>query len=417
MTMKSSNLSGNQEDNRRARIGIAKLTKLAFDGADLGPLWNSLLDEVARDPRNTAAVMDMSVIAQLLGDRDSGLMLQSGALNIERLYRSPCSSPTPRLRVLALAAAIDMGANTPLEFLLEDSDIELLTLYIVPGMPVPDPLPAHDVAFVAVPDSKETQATLAEIDRRIPSWPRPVLNLPQRIAELNRDRLHRLLKSVPGLHMPTTARVSRSRLSGIGQEAASLRESLEDGVFPLIARPVDSHAGRGLAKLDEPSDIEQYLQQRPEPEFFISHYVDYSDADGLFRKYRVVVIDGRPYACHMAISDQWKIWYLNADMAASIAKRAEEERFMSNFDEAFAGRHAIALAEMTKRIGLEYFAIDCAETRAGELLLFEADNAMIVHNMDPPEIFPYKAPQMRRIFQAFAKTMQACAQLPHKRAA
>ena len=32
----------------------------------------------------------------------------------------------------------------------------------------------------------------------------------------------------------------------------------------------------------------------------------------------------------------------------------------------------------------------------GSLLIFEADNTAIVHNMDPPDIFPYKAPQMRQ---------------------
>ena len=38
----------------------------------------------------------------------------------------------PRLRVLALAAATDMGSNTPIEFLLEESGIELMTLYVMP---------------------------------------------------------------------------------------------------------------------------------------------------------------------------------------------------------------------------------------------------------------------------------------------
>ena len=404
-----------RDDIPPARIGLAKLTKLAYGGADLKPLWKSLLNDVTQDPRNAAAAMDLSVVVQLLGDQESGLALQSVALKTERLYRLPCPTPTPRLRVLTLAAEVDMGANTPIEFLLEGSDIELYTLYIVPGMPLPDPLPAHDIAFVAVPDSEETRATLAELSRRIPTWPRPVLNLPQGIAKLNRDRLHGLLKSVPGLYIPMTTRVSRARLSDIGLGIAPLRESLEDGVFPLIARPLDSHAGRGLAKLEKPSDIGEYLQQRPELEFFISRYVDYRDADGLFRKYRVAVIDGRPYACHMAIADQWKIWYLNADMAESAAKRAEEARFMTTFDETFAKRHAGALAEMSKRVGLEYFAIDCAETRDGKLLVFEGHNAMIVHDMDPPEIFPYKPPQMRKIFDAFVAMLHSHSQRPRQR--
>jgi hypothetical protein len=36
------------------------------------------------------------------------------------------------------------------------------------------------------------------------------------------------------------------------------------------------------------------------------------------------------------------------------------------------------------------------------LLIFEADNTAVVHDMDPPDIFPYKLPQMRKVFDAFA---------------
>ncbi len=168
-------------------------------------------------------------------------------------------------------------------------------------------------------------------------------------------------------------------------------------MFPLIVRPVDSHAGRGLAKLNASSDIGEYLAEHGEEEFFLSRFIDYSSADGLFRKYRIAVIDGQPYPCHMAISDQWKIWYLNAGMDQSALKRAEEENFMVEFQDGFARRHHEVLAEIAARVGLEYFAIDCAETRSGELVLFEGDNSMIVHNMDPVDIYPYKPPHMRKI--------------------
>ena len=57
------------------------------------------------------------------------------------------------------------------------------------------------------------------------------------------------------------------------------------------------------------------------------------------------------------------------------------------------------MAEMAARIGLDYFTIDCAENKRGELLIFEADNTAVVHNMDSPELFPYKPPQMRAIFE------------------
>ena len=55
---------------------------------------------------------------------------------------------------------------------------------------------------------------------------------------------------------------------------------------------------------------------------------------------------------------------------------------------------------MSARIGLDYVAIDCAETAEGALLVFEADNTAIVHDMDPPNVYPYKSFQMKKIFQA-----------------
>jgi len=387
--------------NIQTRIGMAKLTKMAFDNVQLKPLWDQLYLEVEKNPLNAAAMMDLSDIAQISGLQANGLVIQSGALGIERLYRIPCATDKPRLRVLKISAPIDMGANTPIDFLLEGSDVELIVLYIVPGTPLPDPLPQHDVAFVAVPDSEAGRPVLAEIERLVPHWPRPILNLPSRVHHLNRDELYALLKPIPRLYIPMTARLSRERLVDIGVGKIPLEGILADGAYPLIVRPIDSHAGRGLDKLEKPADIDRYLAQHPEDFFFISRYIDYSGTDGQFRKHRIVFIDGRPYACHMAISEQWKIWYLNANMAASAAKRKEEESFMLDFDNTFGARHAQALADIGKNINLEYFAIDCAETKEGDLLIFEAGNTMIIHDMDPTGVYPYKHPQMMRVFQAF----------------
>jgi len=59
------------------------------------------------------------------------------------------------------------------------------------------------------------------------------------------------------------------------------------------------------------------------------------------------------------------------------------------------------LAAIYQRSKLDYICIDCAETRNGELLIFEIDHAMVVHAMDPEDIFPYKQVHMRKVRQAF----------------
>jgi len=206
-------------------------------------------------------------------------------------------------------------------------------------------------------------------------------------------------------------------LSEVAQSRLSLADIAAELKFPIIVRPRGSHAGVGLAKLDDPSALARYLAERPEQEFFVSRFVDYANEDGLFRKYRVVFVGGRPYACHMAIAARWDIWYLNAGMSDNAAKRLEEETFMRTFDIGFARRHATALAGMAERIGLDYFTIDCAENKDGDLLIFEADNTAVVHNMDSPEVFPYKPPQMRRIFEAFAAMLHGRARPGRERAA
>jgi hypothetical protein len=43
----------------------------------------------------------------------------------------------------------------------------------------------------------------------------------------------------------------------------------------------------------------------------------------------------------------------------------------------------------------------------GSLLIFEIDNAAIVHALDDPDDFPYKRPQMRKVFAAFRDMLLA----------
>jgi glutathione synthase/RimK-type ligase-like ATP-grasp enzyme len=387
-------------------LGVAKLSKLAFDGVDLGPLRSQLLDKYVFEPDNAAALMDLAVIEQLLGNLEDGLARQHEALQLRRIYRSPCEAAKPGVRLLAFAAPGDIGNNTPLEFLLEGSDIALTTLYVVPGEPLPEPIPDHDVAIATACESDKNQAVQAEITRLTADWPKPVLNHPDQIALLARERLHALLKPVASIEMPMTVRIDRASLAEIGAGRTPLRAHLADGVFPVIARPLGSHAGFGLKKLDDAAAVTAYLAERAEAGFYLSRYVDYRSPDGRFRKYRIVFVDGRAYACHMAIAEQWMIYYLNAGMGESAAKQAEEERFMTAFSSEFARRHKAALAALAERIGLDYFGIDCAQTGDGKLLLFEADIAMIVHLMDSPTTYPYKVPQMRSVFAAFCAMLK-----------
>ena len=114
---------------------------MAVAGIDLRPLWRTLIAKVIDGTIKAGEGLDLSLIAQLLGDKPAGLAIQNEILSSHQLFRSPCAVTKPRLRVLALAAATDMGSNMPIEFLLEQSDIELMTLYVIPEIELPDRCP------------------------------------------------------------------------------------------------------------------------------------------------------------------------------------------------------------------------------------------------------------------------------------
>src|SRR5476651_1867183 len=180
-------LSDHWDEICTPRMGVAKLTRMAFEGQDMRARWHALMDQATDDVAGSGTGMDLSVISQLLGDQTTGLAIQKDTLALQRLYRSPCAVERPKLRVLAFAAVMDIGGNTPLEFLLQGSDIELATFYVVPGMPLPDPMPDHDVAIVVAPDGDTARPSMLTIESLLSIWPRPVLNLPANIGLLDRD--------------------------------------------------------------------------------------------------------------------------------------------------------------------------------------------------------------------------------------
>lgn len=388
-------------------VGLAAISRMVFEGdSELQPLWDRLVGGVDGGPGDAARLMDLSTILLATGSRDQGLQLQGQALDLRRLY-SPSAGRGGALKVLALVAPGDFMANTPLEFLLDGSDVDLTLLY-VGAEPPPQPLPEHDVAFLAIGESSANLPLLRAIEAQVAAWPRPMVNAAaRRISELTRDGVCALLDGVPGLVAPRAARLERTGLERLISGALPLEAVLPGSDFPILARPIGSHAGAGLAKLDDVAALGPYLEGRAEEGFYLSPFVDYSDpADGLYRKQRIALIEGRPFLCHHAISEHWMVHYLSAGMVENAGRREEEARMMASFDQDFAIRHQAAFQVMAERIGLDYFAIDCAETRDGRLLLFEADVAMIVHNMDPPDLFPYKQPQMRKVFGAFTDMLK-----------
>lgn len=177
----------------------------------------------------------------------------------------------------------DMTANTPIDCMLEDSDIAVTLLYVIPGRPLPAPLPDHDLAFIAIGESLENQVLLRQLDGLSKLSAKPVINNPERIRSLTRDQVSDQLKAVAGIVMPSTVQVSRETLLRVRQQELSLDAIISGGQFPIVARPTDSHGGKDLVRLDRTDDLSAYVDRVADEAFYISPFIDYRSTDGLSR--------------------------------------------------------------------------------------------------------------------------------------
>jgi hypothetical protein len=389
-------------------LGLARLSRAYGAPDELQKLWDELMACATTGAGDNGALLDLGTLLLANGNRDKGLEVQAAAIAEQPLYLRP-TPETAKLRLLAFMRHGDFTANTPLDFLLEGSAVELVQCYI-DAPPSPESLPAHDVAFLAIGEDAEAAPLLASLEAAFDAWPRPVLNnRAALISSLTRDGVCERLSGHADPLSPPVRSLARTELLRVATGEAPSVVFGEGFAFPFIARPLGTHAGVGMEKICSNAEMQAYLAAQEASTFYVTAFVDYAGPDGLFRKYRIVFIKGRPFISHMAVSSRWMVHYLNADMQHSAANRIEEAKAMETFDHEFAVRHADAFRILCETYPFDYFGIDCAETTDGRLLVFEIDVALIVHAMDAEDVYPYKKPAMSKLFAAFVEMLEDAA--------
>ncbi len=376
-------------------MGLVNLTRHAFRGGDLTSIAQQLATRFESRENDASALMDLATIYFLLHIPETALEFQHNAMQLQSRYTLASSPTAPISRLLALHGDGDLMDNLPIEFLLIGSQtIQMDVHYIALGDELPHDLSHYDMVMLAVGESDRNKPLLQQLDQQLQHCPIPIINQAKYIMQTTREGAASAFKDCQNLMMPMATRICRKDVQAMSQD--------QHAAFPMIIRPVQSHSGHGLVRLDNPQSIPAYLaEQAQDSLFYTSPYMDYRSDDGQFRKYRVVLIQGRPFLAHLAISSNWLVHYLNAEMVDNAQKRIEEGEAMQHFDDVFGKKHALAFQAMYEALPLDYLIIDCAETHDGQLLIFEVDTSAIVHDMDPIDIFPYKKLQTRKIFEEF----------------
>ncbi|MDR3515651.1 MAG: tetratricopeptide repeat protein [Azospirillaceae bacterium] len=389
-------------DAANAAIRFSLGNVLAQSG-DLAGAVTALREAVAIDPDFADAHMALYVALQLLHQRPAAIGHLRQAVRIKDLFTEPCRGKQPRRSILVLEAVGDWQANVPHGFLLDPQVSTIHRLFLTEGQSFRDlvSLPPHDVVFNAIAEPDRTAGTLALAARLLEGYPKPVINDPRKVARTGRDAVAQALAD-PALAghdqilVPRMLRLRRDQL--IGPDAAGFLAA--HGVTgTILARPVGTHAGDDLARLDNIAALHDYVAALDADHFFVCPFVDYRDPDGFYRKYRLIFVEGQAYPFHMAVSPRWMVHYYNAPMLENAWMRAEEEAFLADHRTRF-GALQPALDAIARTVDLDYFGLDCGVTADGRLLLFEVDVGIIVHLLDSKEHFPYKHRYVPRIFDA-----------------
>ncbi|WP_173569177.1 ATP-grasp domain-containing protein [Acetobacter conturbans] len=341
-------------------------------------------------------------MCQACGDEPAALKHLDTAMTLDPVQHPRCSNETAKRRVVVLNVPGSFQANAPIAMLM-DGETDLYTMW-VSGDPAKRAMLTAtlkklcpEAVILAMGEDERQMPAILEAEAIARGSGVPVINRAGPIMGVGRSLVPKLLASIPDVMVPSCHTITAP--------------FTDLPPFPLLVRPVSSHAGNALAKIDDQIIFDRYMQENvTHGQYYVTQFVDYASADGLYRKYRVVFIDGVPYPVHLAIHADWAIWYYNARMEVFPERRSEESRFMQDMTSYFPATVVKGLEEIGQKVGLDYFGLDFGVLQNGTLVVFEVETAMIVHDRDPADIFPYKKACIARIRQAFEDMIDQRAQ-------
>jgi hypothetical protein len=310
----------------------------------------------------------------------------AGQAIVRRRYRGQ----SPSVPVLLLVSA--RGGNIPTHPFLDDRVFEISALYAEFHDPS-QPLPPHLLVLNAIGDADLCGEALQRAAEVIARTDAPVINLPAKILPTGRADNARRLAGLQDVVAPKVALLPRDAIA-----------SAPGLTFPLLLRAPGFHTGRHFVRVEQTEDLDTAIASLPGDDLLVIGYLDTRGPDGQARKYRAMIIDGRIYPLHLAISHDWKVHYFTADMAMDAAYRDEERRYLDDIVAVVGTRGMAALEQIGMTLGLDYGGVDFGLDAEGRVLLFEANATMVINPPEPDPMWDYRRAPIGRAIDA-AKQM------------
>lgn len=244
----------------------------------------------------------------------------------------------------------------------------------------------YDCVLNLITDPDQHPRSLETLRKLLRGSTARVINRPEAIARTTRDQVAKRLAGIDGLHVPKVVRLRNPKPG-----AASAAVHSAGLAFPLIVRLAGTHTGKIVAVVEGPEQLDSACAGAGD--FIMTEFVDFQSEDGLYRKYRLWSFGGQTIFRHMVVSDTWNVHV--KDRLRFMADRpnlvAEERRLLERPEGAFPPAVHAAFDAVKDRMGLDFFGMDFGITRAGNMVLFEANATMSFFPLEHPPVFDYLA--------------------------
>ena len=382
----------------RARLGAVYLSVGIEDGAE-----HHCRRALEIEPGQAVASQTLAVVLERRGDSLAARAVLDAAYARQSLFLEPAADSPFTVLVLATQSS----GNIPYRHIMPPARYTRLVWYMEHAREEQiQALPAYDVVLNAIGDPDLAGPSRAPVERFLARCTRPVLNLPDKVARTHRHLAPDLLGDLEDVVVPAAVRLDGAKGRPEGLAGAVSRAALP---APWLVRPVGSHGGLGLVKVDGPEALADLDATLARKDVYVTGYHDYRSADGRFRKGRVIFVDRRPFPYHWAVAQDWMVHYDTAGMGGDAGRQAEERRFLDD-PEGFLGARAwAAIARLGERLDLDYCGLDFSILPDGRVLVFEANATMLTHPEPADGELAYKNPAVQRIIDAFQARLAALA--------
>lgn len=285
-----------------------------------------------------------------------------------------------------------MEGNNTLNLLLDHERSQLFTITLGGIRPKQIQLPDGDIVLNSICDPDTNRRALNQAIKLFKPLSIPVINPPELLLNTTREQTYKQLDGIKGLYVPKAVKITPTRLSDVPEILKT-----EKLGYPYIFRSTGEHGGEGMALINSENDLEQLEQFAFDGRsFYAIEFVDFQSDDGLYRKYRIVLIDGKFYPRHLIISKSWNIHSeTRAELMESDEKYKEEElAYLNNPHPALAQQ----CQDIYEKIPLDFVGVDCHINDKGEMLIFEVNACM---RIVADKAIDYQKPFMDNIKSAF----------------